>query len=684
MVKRSVSIFTSFGRWIQKYSWRLIIAILIAAVLLAIFGFLLIMIGKPAKQEMLFSLAQFLAACGTILATIKGFWKPIREKYDLIRLQQTSGHIVICGLGDKGRRLMNTFTEKGFRVVIIEAQKDHPDIAGCRERNVLVMIGDAADGVVLDEVNTAKAKYLFAVSGDDKTNINIAHQGEKLAEASHKVDKKIFLRCYAHVASSSLQNIFTRHELFAKTNDYFDASIFNVYETSARVIFEKYPPDLYAGEQSISNDTIPIVVIGFGIMGENIVRQAARVGHYARWTRLEVSIVDNNIKELSEKFFALYGDGKTPSSFAVPDININFVDLDPECLLSLADIMGTADQQPVAVYIAVDDDSIGISLALRIRKMLGSDTTPVIVCMRSSLSELVKGEEARFIVDQNIYGFNINGAACDYQVLIEEITDELAQAVHSAYVNAQVLFTKDDFTHSTPLSLLQALVQYVPIMQNIDEQNPINSLNQILKKPDLYDCLRAKRRDVLSPKIKRQVNKTKYLRSKIFSSLSVTEQTQILILNASMLDNIYPELYPSPKRENAALVAWEGLNEVMKDANRWSADHLSVKLRCIGFDGQDLSVFNKVANDPEFFEKLSEMEHRRWMAERLMDGWSYGPKRDNIKKIHDLLIPYGQLAVEEKDKDKDMIQNIKNLVTSAGWKQQRSFFKDSAAGRATD
>ncbi len=58
----------------------------------------------------------------------------------------------------------------------------------------------------------------------------------------------------------------------------------------------------------------------------------------------------------------------------------------------------------------------------------------------------------------------------------------------------------------------------------------------------------------------------------------------------------------------------------MKDANRWAADHLSVKLRAIGFDGQDLSVFDKVANDTEFLEKLSEMEHRRWMAERLMDG----------------------------------------------------------------
>jgi len=657
---------------------------LIAAAVLAIAGLFLIIIGKPAKQDILFNIAQFLAACGTILATVQGFWKQIREKYDLIRLQQASGHIVICGLGGKGMRLMNTFTEKGFRVVVIEAQPDHPDIAGCRERNVVVMIGDASDHVVLDEANTARAKYLFAVSGDDNTNINIAHRAKHLAETSHETDEKIFLRCYAHVADSSLRNTFARHELFAKTYDYFDASIFNVYETSARVIFEKYPADFYADELCLSTDTIPIAVIGFGIMGENIVKQAARVGHYARWTKLGISIVDNNIEERSEKFIALYGDGKTPPSFVVPDIKLNFIERNPEGLLSSADITGTDGRQPVAVYIAVDDDSIGISLALRVRRMLGSDNAPVIVCMRSFLSELIKGKEARFIVDQNIHGLNIYDAACGYQVLIEEITDELAQAIHSAYVNSQILFTKDDFTTGTPLALLRSVVQDVPGMWNIDEQNPIDSLNQILKKPDLYNCLCVKHRDVLTPKIKKQADKTKYLRSKSFGGLSVTEQTQILILNASMLDGAFTKLYPSKKRANTALVAWEGLGEAMKDANRWSADHLSVKLRSIGFDGQDLSIFDKVANDPEFFEKLSEMEHRRWMAERLMDGWSYGPKRDNRKKIHDLLIPYGQLAVEEKDKDKDMIQNIKNLVTSAGWKEQRNFFKNSSADRATD
>jgi voltage-gated potassium channel Kch len=672
---KTVSSYATFGRWSRKYSWWLIITMLVIAALLVVAGVVLIIIGKPEHQELLFKIAKILGGGGTALGMLKAFWKQIREKYDLIRLQQTSGHVIICGLGDKGKLLMTTFTkEDRHTVVIIEAQKDHPGISGCKERNTLVMIGDASDSVVLDEANAARAKYLFAVTGDDNTNIKIAHQGKILAENVHKEDEKVSLRCYVHVASSSLRGVFARHELFARTYDYFDASIFNVFETAARVILEKYPPDIYARQQSLSGDAIPIVVIGFGRMGENIVKQAARIGHYATWPRLDISIADRNIKESAEKFLALYGDGKTPPSFIVPDININFIDRDPECLSSPADVIGTNGRQPVAVYIALDDDSLAVSLALRVRMMLGPNAAPIIVCMRSSLSDLMKGKEAQFTIDQNIHGFNILDAACGYQALMEEITDELARTIHSAYVNAQILFSQDDFTTSTPSDLLQSISRDNPSLQGIDEQQPIASLNQIMKNTELFERLPEKNRDFLNSKIKKMVDKTNDLqRSRPFDQLNVTEQTQILILNASLLDVTCPKFYPAKKRENTALVAWGNLNEVMKDANRWSADHLSVKLRAIGFDGQGISDAGKAATDPEFIERLSEMEHRRWMAERLMDGWRYGPKRDNTKKIHRLLVPYEQLSVEEKNKDKDMIDNIKNLVASSGWKEQLKY-----------
>jgi voltage-gated potassium channel Kch len=676
MNKKNLSSFTTFGRWSRKYSWWLVIGMLATAAVLVITGVVLIIVGRPEQQKLLFNIAKILGAGGTALGSIKAFWKQIREKYDLIRLQQISGHVVISGLGDKGMRLVSSFLEKGNRVVVIEVKKDHPDIPGCGERGVLVLIGDASDPVILDEANTAKAKYLFAVTGNDSTNIKMASEGKLLAEAAYKDDETVFLRCYTHIASSKLKYIFAYHDLFAKTYDEFDASIFNIYETSARVILEKYPPDLYAQKQELSGETIPILVIGFSMMGENIIKQTARIGHYAKWRRLKITVVDRHIKTTSEKFLAVYGDGKTPPSFIVPGFDIRFIDRDPECLLSIEEITGSNSSKPVAVYIALDDDSIGVSLALRIRSLLASDDTPIIVCMRSSLSDLMKGNESQYTLDRNIHGFNIYDAACGYQALMDEVTDELARTIHSAYVNTQIPFTESDFKQTKPLDFMHAVLQDIPGVTNINEEDPIASLNRIMKMPSLYDHIHSKREAALTTRVKTLANRTTSLRSKPFHKLDITDQTQLLRLNASLLDAAYPTHYPQKKRDNISLVLWEELNEVMKDANRWPADHLSVKLRAIGCDGHDLTPLDKIANNPEFFEMLSEMEHRRWMAERLMDGWRYGQIRNNKKKIHPLLVPYERLSESEKQKDKDMLVNIRNLLASPGWKKQRQFIAD--------
>ncbi len=672
MAKQTISSYTAFGRWTRKYSWWMVIGMLISAAVLVLAGVILIIIGKPEHQKTLFKIAKFLGAGGTALGSLKAFWKEIQEKYALIRLQQATGHVIICGLGDKGMRLVDTLGKK-LRLVVIEAKKDHPDISGCRERGVLVLIGDASDRVMLDEANTARAKFLFAITGNDQTNIEIAYQGRLLAEAVHKEGESTDLHCYTHIANSSLRSIFARHDLFARTYDEFDASIFNIFETAARVILEKYPPDIFARRQDLSGDTFTIVVIGFGNMGENIVKQIARIGHYAEWKRIEIVVVDCNIKGSSEKFLAVYGDGKTSPSFVVPGVEIRFVDRDPECLSSLEEIMGAPNGLPVVVYIALDDDSIGVSIALRVRVMLGSDATPVVACMRSSLSKLMEGKDANFTSDRNVYGFNILDAACGYQVLMEEVTDELAQTIHSAYVNTQIPFTKDDFTTSSPLELLHAITHDISGLPDIDEHDSIASLNRILKLLDIYVHLRKKFGIVLTPLLEKLIGRSPFPSGKTFQELTITEQSQLLRLNASTLEAAYPMLYPDGKRKNKFLLLWKELDEVMKDANRWSADHLSVKLRAIGCDGVDMSPLDQAVNNPAIFENLSEMEHRRWMAERLMDGWRYGPKRDNARKIHHLLVPYDQLSESEKNKDKDMIQNIRNLVAGPGWRKQREF-----------
>jgi hypothetical protein len=51
-------------------------------------------------------------------------------------------------------------------------------------------------------------------------------------------------------------------------------------------------------------------------------------------------------------------------------------------------------------------------------------------------------------------------------------------------------------------------------------------------------------------------------------------------------------------------------------------------------------------------EKLAENTHEVWAAQRIQDGWTYGPHRDDAAKKHPCLVPYSDLPESEKEYDR--------------------------------
>jgi len=63
-------------------------------------------------------------------------------------------------------------------------------------------------------------------------------------------------------------------------------------------------------------------------------------------------------------------------------------------------------------------------------------------------------------------------------------------------------------------------------------------------------------------------------------------------------------------------------------------------------------------------EKLARNAHERWAAQRLADGWRYGPQRDDTRKEHPCLVPYEALPEGEKIYDRTMaLETLRVLVT---------------------
>lgn len=51
-------------------------------------------------------------------------------------------------------------------------------------------------------------------------------------------------------------------------------------------------------------------------------------------------------------------------------------------------------------------------------------------------------------------------------------------------------------------------------------------------------------------------------------------------------------------------------------------------------------------------ELLATNAHDLWAAQRISEGWRFGPKRDDQKKEHPDLVPYQQLPESEKAYDR--------------------------------
>ncbi|MGH8547727.1 MAG: RyR domain-containing protein [Methylococcales bacterium] len=121
-----------------------------------------------------------------------------------------------------------------------------------------------------------------------------------------------------------------------------------------------------------------------------------------------------------------------------------------------------------------------------------------------------------------------------------------------------------------------------------------------------------------------------------------------------------------PLEGNPAAEPWARLDVSYRQASRHQADHMTAKIaaidcRIVPEQESEFFVF-----DPREVEKLARIEHDRWSADRHLNGWKYGPVRDNEKKIHPELIPYDELSEDMKDLDRYTVRLMPALLARKG------------------
>jgi ppGpp synthetase/RelA/SpoT-type nucleotidyltranferase len=121
------------------------------------------------------------------------------------------------------------------------------------------------------------------------------------------------------------------------------------------------------------------------------------------------------------------------------------------------------------------------------------------------------------------------------------------------------------------------------------------------------------------------------------------------------------------KNPDPAMSPWEELRCDLRDSNRMQAQGALGFLERVGYRVQRASGR---PNIPVFAEEevedMAEMEHGRWVVERLRSGWRLDNQRNSAKKLSPYLVPWRQLSEEVKSYDRNAVCSWPATLAAAG------------------
>jgi hypothetical protein len=151
-------------------------------------------------------------------------------------------------------------------------------------------------------------------------------------------------------------------------------------------------------------------------------------------------------------------------------------------------------------------------------------------------------------------------------------------------------------------------------------------------------------------------------------------------LSAEMREKVARVVHENYRRDQAArkpaddpaMATWDELPEHLRESNREQADHIFEKLDAIGCTAHPAgdSRVNLITLTDAEIELMAEMEHDRWVSERVADGWTSG-ERDVVKKTTPYLVGWNELPAEIREWDREPVRRIPELLAGVGLEIRR-------------
>ena len=196
-------------------------------------------------------------------------------------LQKVKYHTVIIGINEESKSLVTEFSSNGKAVVVIEKNKDHPDIQSLEEAGVICVIGDPRVESVLKRTRISNAQKVIVATKNESDNINIAEVISKYV--SEDLDAVKELEVLVSVESEKLRFLLEgRWKVLNLADCVF--RLINFQKTAVREIIsevtidlcekkwfeQKGPSFLIIADQQLSNELLRQAILFIQISGESV------------------------------------------------------------------------------------------------------------------------------------------------------------------------------------------------------------------------------------------------------------------------------------------------------------------------------------------------------------------------------------------------------------------------------
>ncbi len=207
-----------------------------------------------------------------------------------------------------------------FKLVVIERDKDNPDIPWAESRGVSVVIGNAADEEVLVQVRAHRAQDVFFSAGSDELNLESAYDLMCIVNRQGNQPQHV-PRMFVHLLNPRLESMLVQAKqrafrpLEPKAQQRVDNLVvrpFNVIDRSIQALIDGPVLDRRPVN---AQETAHFVIVGFGEVAQELALKLAQLTHYENLKRSRMTIVTSPSDENAVKHFQeLY-----PQFFPDPD-----------------------------------------------------------------------------------------------------------------------------------------------------------------------------------------------------------------------------------------------------------------------------------------------------------------------------------------------------------------------------